>query len=554
MLKNIFITCVAACLSIFSINAHGQAVTFSYVGSAQNYTVPAGATVLTVDVYGAQGGSTYYGYAGGFGGRVQARIAVTPGQVLQVNVGQKGLSATVSLPGNPGGWNGGGNGTAYGGAGGGASDIRVSPYGIADRLVVAGGGGGGAQSCVDNGGAGGGTNGVSGTYCGAYTTADCGAGGTQTSGGAGATSGGAGTGSAGTGGSAAHGGYFYYGFFGTYYRYYYYNGGGGGGGYYGGGGGQNGSGGGGSSYPVTGATTTYVSAVTDTGAVNVGDGMIIITPLGSPVYYSTTSGGDASILTNWWSSNYDSGLHPTGFSGTNTTWVFQSNMTSTAPLTFTGNVSIVTGGTFTPLSASTTTVGGNWSNTGGTFSANGGTVAFNGANSASSDTLSGTMTGSNAFNNLTFSSPTNSYTFLSNPADVNGDFVHSSGAVTAPSGNLTVTGNFNHTGGTFAPNGGTLIKNGASTTLTVTGMTTAGTNCLNNLTLNATSPATYTISDNLLMTGNFTNTNANATMELGSNTLTVGGNWSNPGPFTTGAGHNIIYNKTGSAATVSGKQ
>ena len=231
-------------------------------------------------------------------------------------------------------------------------------------------------------------------------------------------------------------------------------------------------------------------------------------------------------------------------------------MTSTAALTIAGNVSIVSGITFTPLAGSTTTVGGNWSNTGGTFSHNGGTVLFDGSNGVSADTISGGvggLTGANKFNNLTFNSPSASYTFLGNAADVNGVFLQSSGTVTAPSANLKVGGNFTHNGGSFAPNGGTLTMTGGSSAMTVTGMTTATTNCLNNLTFNAASAATFTISSDLLLTGNFTGSNANGTMDLGNNTLTVGGNWSNLGPFTLGTGHHIVYNHTG-PITATGNQ
>jgi trimeric autotransporter adhesin len=46
-------------------------VTFAYSGAAESWTVPAGVTSATFDLYGAQGG------AGGLGGRVTATLAVT---------------------------------------------------------------------------------------------------------------------------------------------------------------------------------------------------------------------------------------------------------------------------------------------------------------------------------------------------------------------------------------------------------------------------------------------------------------------------------------------
>jgi hypothetical protein len=295
------------------------------------------------------------------------------------------------------------------------------------------------------------------------------------------------------------------------------------------------------SYTAAGCTSTATVTVNTATSLN---------------WYSVTTGGDASVQTNWWSNNNNSGYQPTLYSTTNTTWNFQSAMTSTAPLSFTGNVLIVSGGTFTPLSTSTTTVGGNWTNTGGTFINTGGTVVFNGANGVAADTISGTvggLTGTNKFNHLTFNSPTATYTFLANAADVSGDFLLSTGTIMAPSSNLKAGGNFTNTSGNFRPNGGTVTMTGSSSTLAVAGMTTAGTNCFNSLSFNTSAPATFTISANVLLTGNFSNLTTFGTMNLGSTTLTVGGNWTNAGPFTTGAGRQIIYNGT-SPVSISGNQ
>ncbi|HDR91119.1 MAG TPA: hypothetical protein ENN75_02600, partial [candidate division Zixibacteria bacterium] len=57
--------------------------TFNYTGSAQNWTVPSGVTSINVDAHGAQGGnSNSTSGIGGKGGRVQATLTVTPGEVL----------------------------------------------------------------------------------------------------------------------------------------------------------------------------------------------------------------------------------------------------------------------------------------------------------------------------------------------------------------------------------------------------------------------------------------------------------------------------------------
>ncbi len=109
---------------------------FNYTGTQESFIVPAGITNITVDAYGAQGGTNSPGTNINYGGHVQADIAVTPGTVIYVNVGEKPMGLT-------GGWNGGGNGETAGIGGGGASDIRIGGTTLTDRMVVAGGAGGG---------------------------------------------------------------------------------------------------------------------------------------------------------------------------------------------------------------------------------------------------------------------------------------------------------------------------------------------------------------------------------------------------------------------------
>ena len=215
---------------------------FNYTGSAQTYTVPTCVNSISVDVKGA-GGTNSSTSNGGNGGRVQATIAVTPGEVLNIYVGQKSSSLS-------GGWNGGGNG---GGGGGGASDIRRGGSALSNRIIVAGGGGGaGICTLNDNeGGRGGGLTGTDGWDCGVQGGTNAGKGGTQTTGGAGLQSGSLGNGGNGSG-----------------------MGGGGGGGYYGGGGGGSGGGGGGSSY-----TESTATGVVHTQGFQSGDGEIIIIPI-----------------------------------------------------------------------------------------------------------------------------------------------------------------------------------------------------------------------------------------------------------------------------------
>lgn len=237
-----------------------KAQTYSYTGAVQTFTVPACVTAITVDMVGASGGNNNT-IAGGLGGRVQATLPVVPGEVLQIFVGEVGANTQGS---HPGVYNGGAGVYSYSsggtaGTGGGGTDIRRSPYGVADRIAVAGGGGGGGYQNI--GGHGGGLIGQDGVPYPTWPNSG-GKGGTQSTGGA------AGVaccscptytmpGTFGAGGNGAGDGA---------------GGGGGGGGYYGGGGSCFAGGGGGSSYAEPLAT-----AVTHTQGYQTGNGQVVIT-------------------------------------------------------------------------------------------------------------------------------------------------------------------------------------------------------------------------------------------------------------------------------------
>ncbi len=309
-----------------------QVQTYEEAGTYE-FEVPAGVTCMEVVVAGAAGGSGQdfgvelppppdtegsegdagsLGGDGGLGGRTSAELIVTPGEVLQVNVGGVGTdaggprdaagaeayeSAEGDGAGTPGGFNGGGAGGGGGGGGGGASDIRQGGTALDDRVVVgagAGGGGDGGPALEEvpdgdietsgeapaegfpqgsaPGGAGGHGGGLDGEvggdgYLVGATGGEGGGGGSQTAGGAAganapqvsgtpATAGAFGFGGAGAfaapdGGAGGGGGW--------------YGGGGGGGGYFGTGGG----GGGGSSYGPAGAE--FVSGDQS------GDGLVVLT-------------------------------------------------------------------------------------------------------------------------------------------------------------------------------------------------------------------------------------------------------------------------------------
>ncbi len=231
--------------------------TFSSTGGEQSFTVPAGVTSIRVRAIGEAGreGRGFFRQPapGGKGAAIAAQLAVTPGEVLYLEVAAPGF-------------NGAGLGGYQAGNGGSASDIRSAAIGaegsLESRLVVAGGGGGGGGTWVAAHGGGGGdaggadpaAAGSSGGDENGHVTAFGGGGATGQKGGVGAhlcgeelTPGG--DGALGQGGFGGERGFLPFS-----------DGGGGGAGYYGGGGGEaacgngeassgaGGGGGGGSSY------------------------------------------------------------------------------------------------------------------------------------------------------------------------------------------------------------------------------------------------------------------------------------------------------------------
>lgn len=236
-------------LTVGAASAGATTQTFTYTGSEQAFTVPAGVSTIHVVAIGAEGGKA--GAAPGVAAEVQGDLTVKPGQTLYVEVGGRGAGG--SGPVNPGGFNGGGEGA---GGGGGASDVRTAPRSAGlspdTRLIVAAGGGGAGTSGIEGAGPGG----NAGEAGGSIPNNEGGGAGTAGSGGAGG-SGGCTPGFAGELGLGGPGGNCESSSIG---------GGGGGGGYYGGGGGGaggsfgGGGGGGGSSLLPAGGTSTLASS------------------------------------------------------------------------------------------------------------------------------------------------------------------------------------------------------------------------------------------------------------------------------------------------------
>jgi hypothetical protein len=242
----------AATLTQTTLTCAATTSTFNYTGSMQTFTVPSGITSITIEAWGAAGGT--YSNSGGLGGYSTGILSVTPGQTLYVFVGQSPANSA-------GGFNGGGAGfsDSYSRGGGGASDIRVGSTALGNRVIVAAGGGGATNQAIEIGGFGGGFSGGDGVGAEGYAGDHyCGHGATQSTGGAGSTYYGYSTpGSLGQGGNALMAANNL--------------GGGGGGGYYGGGAGDHGGGGGGSSY-IGGVTASSTSS-----GVRYGDGQVKIT-------------------------------------------------------------------------------------------------------------------------------------------------------------------------------------------------------------------------------------------------------------------------------------
>jgi hypothetical protein len=358
--------------------------TFNYTGSVQTYTVPVGVTSITVDVYGAQGGFGYNvpAVTPGLGGRVQATLAVTPNEVLNIYVGGQGGPGGTTVGGTAG-YNGGGTGGGWpggrsGGGGGGASDIRQGGTALSNRVVIASGGGGTGvnHSSGDAGGNGGGltgSNGLTGTYLGAGATQ---------------SAGGAPNGALGQGGNAPGG----------------QTGGGGGGGYYGGGSSAWEGGGGGSSYTAP----TIVTSVTHTAGARTGNGQIVITatvPLAATVSQSafiacngqstasltaTPSGGTSPYFYSWAPSGGTSAT-ASGLSAGTYTVTVTDNIGGTTTQTFT-----VTQPALLTASTSSTNVDcfGN-ANGSSTISASGGTSPYTylWSNAGTTATISGLASG-----------------------------------------------------------------------------------------------------------------------------------------------------------------
>jgi len=105
--------------------------TFSVTGKVEKFKLPACVTEITVKAWGAQGGSSTSGSAGGLGAAVEGSVCIAPGSELTIVVGEQAPPAQYPC----------------GGGGGSYVAIGTTP------LFVAGGGGGGYYNYAPGGGA-----------------------------------------------------------------------------------------------------------------------------------------------------------------------------------------------------------------------------------------------------------------------------------------------------------------------------------------------------------------------------------------------------------------
>jgi gliding motility-associated-like protein len=177
-MKYTFQTCTLFSFLFFFLISFGQTTeTFNFTGAPVFWEVPPCVDTIDVVIAGGRGG----GNLGGNGAVLSGKLPVVAGQILELRVGGQGGCPAA-------GWNGGGasfNGQGPSCGGGGASDIRVAPYALNNRIIVAAGGGGqgGGNPNQQFGGTGGCATGAAGqnTYGSGAT------GGTQTTGGNGGT-------------------------------------------------------------------------------------------------------------------------------------------------------------------------------------------------------------------------------------------------------------------------------------------------------------------------------------------------------------------------------
>jgi hypothetical protein len=169
-------------------NCTPATVAFSYTGSDQTFTVPAGCSAMTVTEWGAGGAPSTVGAGSGAGAYARGTFSISGGQQYTIVVGNAGAAsgnaygsggAAAAYNTQYGAGEGGGGGGSFlrfngadllvAGGGGGAGWWWQTGYGLGGMAGSAGQavGGTGATTGVDKGGDGGGGGGGGGHYGGA---------------------------------------------------------------------------------------------------------------------------------------------------------------------------------------------------------------------------------------------------------------------------------------------------------------------------------------------------------------------------------------------------
>ncbi len=208
-------------------------------------------------------------------------------------------------------------------------------------------------------------------------------------------------------------------------------------------------------------------------------------------------------------------------------WKFEDNASTT------GNF-LITSGRPTTSANTDLTIYGNFINNDVFTPPNSNNVYF--AGTSTTQTLSGTLTG---FSGVAFWGG-GTKTFLST-ATISNDFTINSGATVVAPSSLTIGGNYTNNG-SFIDSGGTITFNGAAQALAGT-MNTSSTDFA---TTSFTGSGTKTFSNNASTTG-FTIA-SNVTVAAPS-LLTISGNYTNSGTFTSNAGTVFLGGRGGTAVS-----
>ncbi len=269
-----------------------------------------------------------------------------------------------------------------------------------------------------------------------------------------------------------------------------------------------------------GASYTWANAVTINGTVNLNFGTLTHSSGLTMATGSTlVRGAGASIISNApgavsnynvsYSGNMTTGLElPAGTSTLNDLSI-SGDVSLDKGITINGNL-LLTSGTLTTSTFNLSIAGPNFTANGGSFSSSS-TTTFS---RSGSTTLGGTSIAGIQFQDVT---------------------INSGATVVAPNVNINVSGAWDNNGG-FTPSGGTVTFNGAAQTIASNNIAFAN--------VVIAGSGTKTISEPLNVDNELT---ISSTLSVGSQDISLAGNWTNNGTFTAGTG-TVNFDGTSSIA------